>query len=144
MAQAIPEPPPRSPPAAGTGVVLSPVPKDVDGLTAARNYLAVEIGMDKPGTGEADPDLTERLDGLLAVASALIEEYAGGAPLAAKNEAAVRMAGYLRQSDFGGFRREEIGPKVAEYVTNHAAMFRNSGAMALLTRWKVRRAGAIG
>lgn len=144
MAQALPQPPPPSPPAAAPGLVLTPVPAESCDLQAARDYLAVEIGMNKPGTGEADPDLTERLDGLMAAASATVEEYAPGAPQAIRNEAMVRYCGYLRQSDYGGIRREEIGPKNTEYVVNHAAMFRNSGAMALLTPWKVRRGGAIG
>lgn len=125
-------------------IVLTPVPTAEAALTAARNYLAVEIGMNTPGTREADPDQLTRLDGLMAVASALVEREAPAAKQAAKNEAVVRMAGYLRQSDYGGIRSETIGPKSVEYAMNHAPAFRNSGAKALLAPWKVRRAGAIG
>ena len=62
-----------------------------------------------------------------------------------KDEAVIRFAGYLAQSDL---RRDREGVHRADgyrvYVTNHAAAFRNSGAAMLLTRWRVRRAGAIG
>ena len=80
---------------------------------------------------------------LLAVASALVEQYAPGAPVALQNEAAVRFAGYLAQSDFGAIPKESIGPRSVDYVTNHASAWRNSGAAMLLSRWRVRRAGAI-
>ena len=109
-------------------------------MTAARDYLAVQIGMNAAGTQDASPDLLTRLDGLLAVAAAFVEREAPGAPQPVKNEAVVRFAGYLRQSDFGGIRREVIGPKEAEYAMNHAPAFRSCGAKGLLSPWKRRRA----
>ena len=81
---------------------------------------------------------------LLPVVQQAVDDYAPGAPVPLKDEAVIRFAGYLAQSDFGGVRQEAIGPKTVEYVTSHAAAFRNSGAAALLTRYKVRRAGSIG
>ena len=81
---------------------------------------------------------------LLAVATAMVEDYAPNAPEALQNEAVVRFAGYLAQSDFGTIRREEIGgARSVEYTQNHAAAFRNSGAEMLLTRHRMRRAGAV-
>lgn len=80
---------------------------------------------------------------LLATASALVEREAPNAPEAIQNAAVIRFAGYLSQSDFGTIRMEEIGPRRVEYITNHAAMFRNCGAKALLSPWKIRRAGLI-
>ena len=100
-------------------------------LTAAA--LAAEIGATE-----------ERATRLLAVATEAVTRYAPNAPEALANEATIRFAGYLAQSDYGTIRTESIGPMSVEYVTNHAAMFRNSGAEALLTRFKRRRAGAIG
>ena len=85
-----------------------------------------------------------RAERVLPVVVAQIERYAQGAPVAVKNEAAIRFGGYLLQSDYGAIRTETLGPKSAEYQMNHAAMFRNSGAAALLTNWKVRRGGATG
>ena len=41
-------------------------------------------------------------------------------------------------------KTETVGPFTVEYAMNHAAAFRNSGAASLLTRHKVRRAGAVG
>ena len=77
------------------------------------------------------------------MASAIVLEYAPEAPTALLNEAVIRLAGYLVQSDYGTVRDETIGPRSVSYQLNHATMFRNSGAAALLTRWKKRRAGAI-
>ena len=79
----------------------------------------------------------------MTVATEHVEDYAPGAPEASQNEAVIRFAGYLAGSDYGGVRAETLGPKSLEFASNHAAMFRNSGAAALLTRWKVRRAGAL-
>ena len=81
---------------------------------------------------------------VLPVATQMVEDYAPDAPDALKDEATYRLGGYLLSSDYGGVREEEIGPKRLEYVTNHAAAFRNSGAAMLLTRHRVRRAGSIG
>ena len=81
---------------------------------------------------------------LFAVAAGQVEEYAPNAPDRTQNEATVRFAGYLAQADFGTVKSESTGPLSIEWTTNHAAAFRNSGAAMLLTRWKVRRAGAIG
>ena len=102
-------------------------------VTLTAETLAAEIGATE-----------ERATRLLAVATEVVTRYAPNAPEALANEAVVRFAGYLAQSDYGTIRTESIGPMTVEYVTNHAAMFRNCGAEALLTRFKRRRAGAIG
>ena len=88
----------------------------------------------------ADVDRATRV---LPVVVEMVTRYAPHAPTAVANEAALRFGGYLLGSDFGVIRREELGPMNVEYVTNHAAMFRNSGAASLLTRYKRRRAGTI-
>lgn len=122
-------------------VVLSPFPADGDPNRAAaiawlRQVCAGYI---------ADDD--ELAAAVGETASALIESYAPRAPQPIKNEATVRFVGYLVNSDWGGFAKEPSsvgGADGGEYVVNHAPVFRNSGAAALLTRWKVRRARAIG
>ena len=114
---------------------LSPWPTEDADLARAVIRLSNEV----KGAAET----FERTDQLGAVAAARVEEYAPGAPQVLKDEAVIRFAGYLAQSDFGTIRKEQIGPQSFEYVTNHAAAFRNSGAAALITRWKIRRAGAI-
>ena len=119
-------------------MVLSPWPAkaNTEERTAAIEQLKAAV---QGAALESD----ERASQLGAVASAMVEEYAPGAPQVLRDEAVIRCAGYLAQSDFGTIRRETIGPQSSEYTTNHAAMFRNSGAAALLTRFRVRRAGAI-
>ena len=101
-------------------------------ITAAA--LAVAIG------AEDDEAAAERL---AEVGTAIVNRYAPGAPEILRREAVIRFAGYLWGSEFGGVRKEGIGPQEVEYVSNHASMFRNCGAAALLTTWRVRRAGAI-
>ena len=85
----------------------------------------------------------DRAGRILAVASAIVLDYAPHAPDPVANEAVIRLAGYLAQSDYGAIRSETIGPKSVSYSVNHSSLMRSSGAMALLTRWKIRRAGLI-
>ena len=94
------------------------------------------------GLAETDPGGTVAAR-LLAVATRVVEDYAPDAPEVLQNEAVIRFGGYLGQSDFGGIPEETIGPQSVKYTVNHAAAFRNCGAAALLTRYRVRRAGAI-
>ena len=105
----------------------------------AVTITAAQLGERIAGAAN-DPDVAAQL---LATATALVEREAAGAPEAIQNEAVVRFAGYLAQSDFGTIRMEEIGPRRVEYITNYQSMFRNCGAKALLSPYKVRRAGAI-
>ncbi len=101
-------------------------------VTLTAEALAVETSAD-----------TERARRILAVASALVEKYAPEAPEAIQNEAAIRLGGYLSQADYGTIRTETLGPYSVSHQMNHAMAFRNSGAQALLTYWRERRAGAI-
>ena len=118
-------------------MALSPWPTTPAAVTAAVARL-------KAAVQGAALDSDERAAELGAVAASMIEQYAPGAPQALRDEAVIRFAGYLAQSDFGTIAKESIGPRDVEYVTNHASAFRNSGAGMLLSRWRVRRAGAIG
>ena len=80
---------------------------------------------------------------LLPVVAAVVQEYAPDAPEALQNEAAIRYAGYLVEAAPGAVSRQRVETLEAELVVNHAPAFRNCGAQALLTRWKVRRGGAV-
>ena len=95
------------------------------------------------GVKASDPESFDRAERILEVASDMVTEYAPHAPTSILNEAVVRLGGYLAQSDYGGIREESVGQRSVSYQMNHAMMFRNSGAQALLTRWKARRAGVI-
>ena len=86
----------------------------------------------------------DRAGRVLPVAQRTVEDYAPNAPDELKDEAVYRFGGYLLGSDYGAVRQETVGSLTIEYNLNHAAAFRNSGAAALLTRHKRRRAGHIG
>ena len=115
-------------------VILAPVPTGEVSKSAALAYLGAQIG--------APP--AERLEGLLEAAAAMVQREASAAPQAVKNEAVIRFAGRLWQSDYGGIAQETIGPRSIAYNLGMAGLFRLCGAKGLLAPWKVRRAGAIG
>lgn len=97
----------------------------------------------RAATGKELDDATD-FARLLDVATQSVTDYAPGAPDALQNEAVIRFAGYLAESkNFGAKMEATVGPLTVKHVQNHAAMFRNSGAAALITRYKVRRAGAV-
>lgn len=114
---------------------LSPWPSTPAALTAARACLS-----DGLEGGLAD----DRLDALGATAAALVERYAPDAPQAVKDESVIRCAGYLADMPAASVSRQVIGPMEVEVMPARQSALRNSGAMALLSPWKVRRAGAIG
>ena len=82
---------------------------------------------------------------LLSVTEALVERYAPDAPEAIKNEAIIRSAGWLYQVTPTNLRTKKIGEISIERVPSMAAAnpLRASGALAILTHYKRRRAGAI-
>ena len=89
---------------------------------------------------DVDETTAERL---LAAASALVERYAPDAPQAVKNEALIRCAGWLSDAPADGTRGHTAGPFSIENSPSMTSALRHSGAMALLSPWKVRRAGVI-
>ena len=80
---------------------------------------------------------------LFGVAANMVAEYSPLSPSANKAEAIYRFAGYMFNSENLGLTAETFGPKSLEIISNHAPMFRNSGAQAILTRWKRRRGGKV-
>ena len=91
--------------------------------------------------GIADEGTLERLG---AAAATLVERYAPDAPIAIKNEATIRCAGWLAQQPAAAVRSESVGDIRTSFAPTHTSALRHSGAMALLSPWKMRRAGAIG
>ena len=82
---------------------------------------------------------------LMNVAVPLVERYAPDAPSEVRDEAVIRVAGalYEGQDNFGGKEAESIGPKTVNYTPSPAggiSHFRRSGAMALLSPYRKRRA----
>lgn len=81
---------------------------------------------------------------LLEVANELVERFAPEAPVSIRREAIIRCAGWLLESPSSGIRDESAGPLSASYSPSMTGALRHSGAMSLLSPWKIRRAGAIG
>ena len=90
-------------------------------------------------------DITiENATRLLPVATARVELEAPQAPEPIQNEATLRYAGYLASSPgFGAYRKLEGGGMSYEMPPTYGPGFRNSGAQALLSPWKIRRSGVI-
>ena len=114
---------------------LSPWPNaGTQALTAATACLKAAIG----------PDLSdERVQALGATASALVERYAPSAPDPVRFEATIRCAGWLAEQPAAAIRSDKIGDIETSFTPTHTSALRHSGAMALLSWWKVWRAGAI-
>ena len=94
--------------------------------------LATAIGTDN--------DTAQRL---YEVSLALVNRYAPDAPDAMRREAVIRCAGWLLEAPSAGVRRSSTGPIDTAYTPAATGALRSSGAMALLSPWKVRRAGVI-
>lgn len=94
--------------------------------------------------GAAKLETTAEATRLLSVATELVNRYASGAPDSMLNEAVIRVAGYLSDQPSSARTRSIVGPISESYRADHLSALRNSGAMALLSPWKVRRGGAIG
>ena len=80
---------------------------------------------------------------LLAVAAELVNRFAPDAQDAIANEAAIRTAGWLAEQPAAAIRAETEGDISTSYAPSMQSALRHSGAMSLLSPWKVRRAGAI-
>ena len=81
-------------------------------------------------------------DRLHPVAVALVEKYSPTAPSAVQDEATVRCAGWLAEQPAAAITSEATGDIATRYAINNVSALRHSGAMALLSGWKVRRGGA--
>ena len=82
-------------------------------------------------------------DRLHPVAVALVERYAPIAPSRAQNEGVVRTAGWLADTPAASLQAEQFGDVSVTWAPGQLSALRHSGAMALLSPWKVRRAGSI-
>ena len=104
-------------------------------LTTATATLKVALGEDLDDA---------RVQALGSAAAALVERYAADAPDAIKCEAVIRAAGYLAEQPAPALGSEQVGDVQRRHAITHVSALRHSGAMALLSNWKIRRAGAIG
>ena len=102
-------------------------------LEAARTQLRDAIG--------AGTLSDARTDQLGRTAAAHVDRYAAGAPQEVKDEAAIRLAGWLHGSPKSDFMPTSVGPLDFTWrptVSRNA--LRQSGAMGLLAPWHRPRA----
>ena len=120
-------------------MALSPWP---NAGTQARTVSIAKLKRRVSGLSSADDETISELG---EVAASVISEYAPGAPQAVKDEAAIRYVGYIAQAPPGAIQKIVLPDIDIEFrQAPPASAFQLSGARALLTRWKIRRAGAIG
>ena len=125
---------------------LSPWPSSAEDRTAALRELErhlrypeidIEIGEER-----------ERLELIGEAAASLVQRYAPGAPARLRDLAVVRCVQYLLARSGGNPSsvREELGDAShqIEFQASMVSALRASGAMAILSPFKIRRAKAVG
>ena len=111
-------------------MALSPWPTTPVAIQTAKTALAEAVGCSESVAARLGP-----------VVAALVEQYARGAPAILKSESVIRAAGWLQRSK-PGLRKIGISSVDIEYASGQSAL-RHSGAMSLLSPFKIRRAGKI-
>ena len=101
-------------------------------ITVTAAVIATELGA-----------TAAQADRLLIVATELVTHFAPAAPDAVLNEATLRVCGWLFQTPMGSIKSEAAGPVRISYATHEKNALRHSGAMSLLSPYKVRRAAVI-
>ncbi len=91
---------------------------------------------------QSDDD--RELDRVIEVAAHLVCRWCPEAPDVVLKEAVLRCAGWLKDAPRENLISEGVGEMRAEFAAGQIAALRHSGAMAVLSPWKVRRAGVIG
>ena len=116
-------------------VALSPWPTDAHEARAAGDCIVTAVS-------EATNENSIRVG---SVAAALVESYAPGAPQAVKNEAVLRICGWLLGTPSQAIRSGNAGPLSVSYDTRRAVggALRNSGAMGLLAPFRNHGAVAL-
>lgn len=100
-------------------------------VTIDAQVLADEVGVDLP-TGTR----------YLGLATAMHARYLGAAVIEDElsNEGCIQIAGTLKDKPPGGVRSIEAGPLNASFAPSMVSVLRSSGAMALWSPYKRRRA----
>ena len=130
--------------------ILSPWPAATATVTLAAARTCLRTGLRAPvpdGYDPADPATPQprlsdgRIDAFGSAASALVERYASAAPQAVRNEAVIRLAGWMQTSITGDYAVTGVGGITMTWrptVSRNA--LRSSGAMGLLSPWHRPRA----
>ena len=117
-------------------MALTPWPDTPAALVTATAELAAALDLDATD----DEAIVHRIG---ATAAALVERYAPDAPVPIRCEAVIRCAGWLLDAPSAGIKRDSAGPLNSTFSPMATGALRSSGAMGLLSPWKVRRAGVI-
>ena len=117
-----------------------PVARFIPGAEARTAPASPLSAADLAAAVGVDDDTAARL---LDVANELVERYAPAAPEAVKREAIIRCAGWLHGQPADSVRSRAVGPMNVSHAPSMYSALRHSGAMALLSAWKVRRGGMI-
>ena len=124
--------------------ILSPWPASTAtvALAAARACLRLALDREKieADSGDTPKTADETLDRLGMTAAALVESSAAGAPQPIKNEAAIRLAGWLRASPSADMTPTDLGGISFDWRPAGRNALRNSGAAGLLAPWHRPRA----
>ena len=112
--------------------ILSPWPTTPAAITAAVACLGAAM--------VSAPD--DQVAGLGATAAAMVQRFAPDAPQPVKNECVIRVAAYLLAKRPEKYAKISVGAIQLESRPERAFpdAMRNSGARALLSPWRARRA----
>ena len=120
-------------------------------VTLTQSQLATALAGNAARVGvlfvEAQVLATADATRLLPVVVEMVDHYAPAAPDAISNEAAIRVASHISQQPADARSSESYDILGVSFEVRHATSaispLRASGAMALLSPYKVRRGGAI-
>ena len=107
-------------------------------VEALGGIAALVAGLDITDAGH-----DAHLERAVQVAAHLACRFAPDAPRVVLREAIYRAASWMIYANRGSIAKSESGPRATEYAVGQTGALRHSGAMSLLSPWKVRRAGAI-
>ena len=124
--------PARSTPTPTPTPVPVPVPvPDVPAVTA--DELMQAVGLDATEAARLAP-----------VVDAMVNRYAPSAPLVLRQEAAIRVAGWLADSPASNLRSSAIGPISYDFAPSQRGALMHSGAKAILYPYRTKTAGLAG
>ena len=81
---------------------------------------------------------------LAPVVSIMVCRYAPSAPLALRQEAAIRIAGWLADSPMSSLRSTAIGPVKYDFAASQRGALMHSGAKQILHPYRTKTAGLAG
>ena len=115
-------------------MALSPWPDDAVEVAAALAEIRESVETSLNDTA---------LKRLGAVASALVERYASAAPQTIRDEAVIRTLGWLASRPADSRMSQDAVGVSTSWSPGMTGALRHSGAMSLLSGFKIRRAGKI-